>query len=179
MGKCIRCGKESFLFKNFELKDGEICKKCFRALGFDKSYDLITEVYSYEEIKDGVDEMYRKKNEEKKKEPSGLIFANYGQERELDSEPEEREIFNILCSLFADLGRDSKEVKLVRVSDDYVTAKLGEWDLARFHWGPRSKWILFPTLERLDMKHKIKTPEEVEQFSELLQKSVEHIAKYS
>ena len=178
MGKCLRCGKESFLFKNFELKDGEICKKCFRSLGFDKSYDLITNAYSFDEIKDGMEEMYRKKNE-KKKVDVGFSFANYGQERELDSEPEEREIFNIIYSLFADLGRDPKEVKLVRVSDDYVTAKLGEWDLARFHWGPRSKWIQFPTVEVSKVKHKIKTPEEVEQFSELLQKSVEHIAKYS
>lgn len=178
MGKCIRCGKESFLFKNFELKDGEICKKCFRALGFDKSYDLITEVYSYEEIKDGVDEMYRKKNEEKKKEPSGLIFANYGQERELGSEPEEREIFNILCSLFADLGRDPKEVKLVRVSDDYVTAKLGESDIARFHWGPRSKWIKFPIYDRPKDRRKITSPEDVRQYSDVFKDAVESIEKY-
>ena len=27
MGKCMKCGKDSFLFKNFKLKDGEICKK--------------------------------------------------------------------------------------------------------------------------------------------------------
>ena len=178
MGKCMKCGKDSFLFKNFKLKDGEICKKCFRSLGFDKSYDLITNAYSFDEIKDGMEEMYRKKNE-KKKVDVGFSFANYGQERELDSEPEEREIFNIICSLCADLGRNPEEIKLVRVSDDYVTAKLGEWDLARFHWGPRSKWIKFPLYDRPKDRRKITSPEDVRQYADTLKDTVAHIEKYS
>ena len=178
MGKCMKCGKESFLFKNFKLKDGEICKKCFRSLGFDKSYDLITNAYSFDEIKDGMEEMYRKKNE-KKKVDVGFSIANHGQERELDSEPEEREIFNIICSLFADLGRNPEEIKLVRVSDDYVTAKLGEWDLARFHWGPRSKWIKFPLYDRPKDRRKITSPEDVRQYAGTLKDTVAHVEKYS
>ena len=196
MGKCARCGKESFLFKNFELKDGEICKKCFRALGFDKSYDLITSVYSYEEIKDGIDEMYRKKNEAKKPSLSDLsedqkealiheIVKNSfgvqygGKEKALECEPEEEEIFNILCAMFGEIGKNPEQLDFVRLSDNYVTAKLGEWDLARFHWGIHAKWVLFPTVENSKTKHRIHAPEEIKQFSELLQKSAEHIEKYS
>ena len=81
--------------------------------------------------------------------------------------------------MFELLGKNPNELDLERYSTNYLTIKLGEWDLARYLWGPRSKWIQFPTVEVSKVKHKIKTPEEVEQFSELLQKSVEQIEKYS
>lgn len=196
MGKCIRCGKDSFLFKHIELKDAKICKKCFRALGFDKSYDLISRVYSWNEIEDGLEEYYRKKNEVKRP-PSladlsdeekelliqGLMqyaprVEHGGKEKGLDCEPEESEMFAILCSMYEDLGKNPEDIKLVRYSDNYVTAKLGESDLARIHWGPRAKWIVFPSTERHTNRHNIKAPEDVRAFGDLLKDSVENIEQW-
>ena len=102
-----------------------------------------------------------------------------GKVKDLDCKPEEQEMFGILCSLFADIGRDPEELVFQRYSNDYVTAKLGEWDLARLHWGKRAKWILFPTIEISSTKHRIQAPEEIREFSDLIRKSVEHIEKYS
>ena len=102
-----------------------------------------------------------------------------GKVKDFDGKPEDFKIFRIICSMFELLGKNPNELDLERYSTNYLTIKLGEWDLARYLWGPRSKWIQFPTVEVSKVKHKIKTPEEVEQFSELLQKSVEQIEKYS
>lgn len=192
MGKCARCGKESFLFKHFKLKDAEICKKCFRALGFDKSYDMITSVYSYEEIKDGLNEYYRKKNELKrppsladlsKEDREQIINATLeglsvrmvggGCGKDQEWEPEEQEMFDILSAMFVDLGRKPEEIEIVRRSDNYITAKFEEYDLARFHWGPRSKWIQFPMVESSKSKHQIKSPEEIVKFKDLIEFSIQ------
>ena len=190
MGKCIRCGKEAFLFKNFELQDGEICKKCFRALGFDKSYDMITSVYSYEEIKDGLDEYYRKKNEKakQKKSPSrpkltpeqvdfimdhiDLSVKMTGGEKPLDANEEEQQIFEVLCSMYKIYGKDPEELNLVRFSDNYLSVKLNESDLARFRYGKRTKWIMFPCIEKVDERHAIETPEDVLQYDKQFEKSL-------
>lgn len=38
------------------------------------------------------------------------------------------------------------QLLLVRKSDSYVMAAVGEWDLARFKCTERAKWIMFPTV---------------------------------
>lgn len=55
MKNCIRCGKSFFGRRRIRLKDSEICGKCFRELGFDKSYDRLSDIYAYDDIKDGID----------------------------------------------------------------------------------------------------------------------------
>lgn len=181
MGKCLRCGKESFLFKNFELKDGEICKKCFRALGFDKSYDLITGAYTYDEIKDGADEMFKKWQEKKKKEIAESIIPrvvmNTG-ERELNASEDELQIFDIISAMSKVFGRKPEDLRLVRPSDNYVSIKVDEYDLARFHLGERSSWIFFPSVEPYKERHKINSPEDVLQFENLVKESINTINSY-
>lgn len=71
------------------------------------------------------------------------------------------------------------QLRLVRKSDSYVTAAVGEWDLARFKYTARAKWIMFPTVEAKSQKHYIEDPEEVYNFADLLADSIAHIAKYS
>ena len=71
------------------------------------------------------------------------------------------------------------QLRLVRKSDSYVTAAVGEWDLARFKYTDRAKWIMFPTVEAKAQKHYIEDPEEVYDFADLLADSIAHIVKYS
>ena len=66
-----------------------------------------------------------------------LEFSNYGQEREIDATPEEYEIFEIIRSI-------SDKVRLVRRTDKYVSASIGDTDVARFKYTSRAKWIQFP-----------------------------------
>lgn len=99
-------------------------------------------------------------------------FANYGQERGLDATDGEIKIFETLINM---TGLDC--LKMVRKSDSYVTAIYRGWDLARFKYTQRAKWIAFPTVEVGPPKHRIVNPEDVTAFGELLTKSLEIIEK--
>ena len=102
-----------------------------------------------------------------------IKFSNYGQNRDVNATDEEVKIFE---ALKAATGRD---LHLVRKSDSYVTAVLGDWDLARFKYTPRAKWIAFPTVEVGPPKHRISHPEEAVSFTKLITESIAHIDKYS
>ena len=96
-------------------------------------------------------------------------IANYGQSRDVDATPEELRIYELI--------NDSvdTDVQFVRRSDSYVTATVGDWDLARFKFTSRAKWILFPIVERPKEKHKIESPEDVLKYTEILNESLSHI----
>ena len=103
-----------------------------------------------------------------------INFANYGQERERIATETELEIFEIIKSV---TGRD--DLQLVRKSPDYVTALLGEWDLARFKYTTRAKWIVLPVIEAGSKKHRFNTPGDVAVFADQLKASVEHILNHA
>lgn len=99
-------------------------------------------------------------------------FANYGKERDVNATDEELKIFETLKE---STGRD---LRLVRKSDSYVTAVLGEWDLARFKYTQRAKWIAFPVVEVGTPKHRISRPEEAAYFADLIAESLAVMDKY-
>ena len=103
-----------------------------------------------------------------------VTFANYGQKRERIATETELVIFEIISALS---GRE--DLQLVRKSDNYVSAVVGEWDLARFKYTPRAKWIMFPVVESGSAKNKISAPENVRSFADLIAESLAHIDKYS
>ena len=103
-----------------------------------------------------------------------IQFSNYGQERERIATETEIEIFEIIRTLS---GRE--DLQLVRKSDNYVSAVLADWDLARFKYTPRAKWIMFPIIESGSAKNKISAPEDVRSFADLIAESLAHIDKYS
>ena len=103
-----------------------------------------------------------------------IKFANYGQERDAKATDQEIEIFEILRAMS---GRE--DLRLTRKSDNYVTAALGEWDLARFKYTARAKWISFPVKQLGSEKNRISVPEDVRDFADLVAESIAHIDKYS
>lgn len=103
-----------------------------------------------------------------------IKFANYGQERDLEATAEEMEVFEILQEMVA-----PHELRFVRKSDNYVSAKLGDWDLARFKYTDRTAWIFFPTLEQQRDKHRLDSPEDIRDLAETVRNNLAHIEKYS
>lgn len=103
-----------------------------------------------------------------------MNFSHYGEERERIATEDELAIFNNLLKMS---GRD---LKLVRKSDNYVTALLGQYDVARFKYSPRAKWIMFPCVAKAP-KNYITTADDVLAFSDLLQQCIaqaeSHIAE--
>ena len=101
-----------------------------------------------------------------------IQFANYGQEREVNATDEELKIFEVLKET---TGLD---LRLTRKSDSYVTAMYNDWDLARFKFTPRAKWIAFPIVEVGPVKHRITAVGDITEFGELLTESMRIIEKY-
>lgn len=101
-----------------------------------------------------------------------IKFADYGQMRDVNATAEEIRIFELIREA---TGRD---IELTRRSDSYVTAVLGEWDLARFKYTQRARWVSFPAVEAGAPKHKITTPEEAVSFADLIAESLAVIDKY-
>ena len=88
-----------------------------------------------------------------------IKFANYGQEREINATPEELQIAEWILNEFPD-----ERLRLLRISDAYVTIKRGSWDIVRLKYTERAKWLMFPTLEAKQVKHRIEDVEEVEDY---------------
>ena len=101
------------------------------------------------------------------------MFQNYGQERDVNATEEEVKIFEQLTAL-----PGCEDIRLVRKSDSYVSAVLGDWDLARFKYTLKAKWITFPTIESSKSKHQLESPENVADLADMVADSVAHIAKY-
>lgn len=102
-----------------------------------------------------------------------INFANYGQDRDINATDDELKIFEALKEA------TGRELGLVRKSDSYVTAMLGEWDLARFKYTQRAKWVSFPIVEVGPPKHRITHPGEAAIFTDLITESLAIIDKYS
>ena len=103
-----------------------------------------------------------------------LDFANFGQERERIATESELAIFEHLKEM-----AETEDMELVRKCDDYVTAVFKGWDLARFKYTPRAKWVAFPSTERGTTKHYIESPEDVREYADLLKRSLETINKFA
>ena len=182
MSKCIRCGSSFLTRRKVQLKDAEICGKCFKELGFGKSDLLIAAIYPYEAIKDGKTAYYANKRKKALRDEAvasaTITITGAGRERDLVCTEEERMVFEELELICADLELP-EPLRLVRVSDNYVSAKIGDWDLARFKYTNRAKWIVLPIVESGAQKHPIESPGDVASFADQLKASVEHIKKYS
>lgn len=102
-----------------------------------------------------------------------INFADYGQERERIATETEIQMFDILKEM---TGAD--DLELVRKSDNYVSAVIGDWDLARFKYTNRAKWISFPLTEHGTEKLRIDAPEDIRRFAILAENSLATIRKY-
>ncbi len=102
-----------------------------------------------------------------------IKMQDYGQERERIATESELEIFEYLKAL---PGCD--DLQLVRKSNNYVSAVLDEWDLARFKYTPNAKWINFSVLESSKEKHPLDSPQDIALYDDIVRQSVAHILKY-
>lgn len=106
------------------------------------------------------------------------MIAHYGEERDLICTEEEREIYDNLYRLIEESEYDTSPLRLVRVSENYVTAKYYEWDLVRMKYTTRAKWLVFPTAEAAAPKNRITSPDDIKDYVDLIMKSIEVIMRY-
>lgn len=108
-----------------------------------------------------------------------LKFANYGQARELNATLEEVEIFKIIRNIVVAADFDEAPLNLVRKADNYVTAKYGDWDIARIKFTERSKWIVLPVVGGSKNKHTLNAPEDVKALLPDIVESVHRTINFS
>lgn len=177
MSNCIRCGSGFLMRKRIQLKDADICGKCFKELGFDKRDLLTAAVYEYEKIKNGKTEYYAGAIKDQIRDDVvnsvSVSVTGAGAERDLVCTEEEREIFDRIVDEFPEDG-----LRLVRVSDNYVSVKRGDWDIVRMKFTNRAKWLMFPSIESGTNKFPIDEPREIEDFFASVLESIETAKKY-
>ena len=103
----------------------------------------------------------------------GVSIANYGQEREVNANPDENEIAEWVLNYFP-----SENLRLIRKSNEYVTVKRGDWDIVRIKYTERAKWLMFPTIEAKQKKHYLEDKFEVENYVAAMHDSIEHAKQY-
>lgn len=99
-----------------------------------------------------------------------IALAHYGEERDFVASDDEIQIFEILFKL-----AKREDLKIVSRSSNYLTAALGNWDVARFKFTKRAKWIMFPTLEAKQVKHYIEDPIDVWEYGDEVKKTLKII----
>lgn len=104
----------------------------------------------------------------------GIKFSDYGQERERIATESEIAIFDVLQEL---AGQNN--LRLIRKSNNYVSAIFHGWDLARFKYTPRAKWIQFPLIDVGSTKRRINAPEDARAFRNEIDSSIAHIKEFS
>ena len=103
-----------------------------------------------------------------------LEFSHYGEERSFDATEEELELFEELQGMTL-YKRLPAILELTAKSSSYLSAAVGEWDLARFKYTDRAKWIIIPLAEPKAKKHKISSVDDVHDFDDLIDVAVQRI----
>lgn len=101
-----------------------------------------------------------------------LKFAHYGEERETNATKDDMIIYEKLVSLLPE-----DDFRMVRKSDQYLTLMLGVWDIARFKWTKRAKWIKLPIIDVGSKKRYLESVEDVVQHKDDLIASYEYAKK--
>lgn len=169
MAKCMHCGKSTLIYGHVKLKDGIICTPCFKSFGFKIKDASLGSVYTYEELL------------ERNNPSPTLLFANYGQERDLAFTEQEESIFDIVRSLCDDNNLDSEKLRLVHKSNDYASIVMdsssgyGLLDVMRVKFTERAKWVkIGPEFEKIQ----ISDPEDVVQYTEQIWAAYEYNVPY-
>lgn len=179
--KCNLCGANiGLLRKGFALSNGAVCFKCFEELGFDRNDAAQYADATWEEIASGYGAYMKRKNDKQVADDimNMFQFAHYGEKRDVNATDEECQVFDILCSLLKDKGAP-EQLELVRKSNDYVAAAIGDYDLVRMKYTARAKWVMFPYTDSGTTKHYITSPSDVAGYGELIDTALAWIRKYN
>lgn len=177
--KCSRCNSTIWLGP-IKLKDGALCPKCAKELGFDRDYAtyLLLKDVPYSMVKDGRQAYYaaKKKAEEEANNKAksvwlGLTRTEYSEVRSLNPTDGEVQILDNIRTIL-----DDNSIQLERKANNSLAAALDGKELAVFRFSGKTTWIYFPQLEKFKDRHFIGDPDDVRNFTDQLEESLTHLS---
>jgi hypothetical protein len=146
----MKCGKSTLVKGHVKLADGAICTPCFLKLGFKLSDATTSSLYTFDEIKDGKDAMYRKKaakaaleydyNEANK---VGLTLKHYRQLENAGATDMEKKILAAICAVLYDEGRDFEIIDAALGDNGSLLLMLDGTVFIEYKADSGVKWIRF------------------------------------
>lgn len=102
-----------------------------------------------------------------------FTFAHYGEERDVNATEDDLKICELVAALLPE-----DDCRLLRRSDQYLTFALGDYDIIRFKWTDRARWIILPLVEAKAKKHYLETIEDIKGFKDEIIKSYDLAKKW-
>lgn len=175
MAKCAMCGKSTLFNGAIKLSDATICAVCFKALGFSPIDDMkMIRQYPLAEVqlgRNGFLEAQKSKMRQRAVN-SVLVSMNYGP-RDVNATDEEEKIFGYVQDIF------KNKLDLVRLSDNYLTIQIEGYDLMRYKFTDRAKWLNFPPLEKSTQRHEIDQPDDVLDYVDIIKNAALELQRIS
>lgn len=100
-----------------------------------------------------------------------ISFAHYGELRDVNANDNEILLYEKIVKALP-----SDDFQLVRKSDQYLTLAFGVWDIVRFKWTDRAKWISLPITVGTK-KLRLESMDDLENYKEELIASYEYAKK--
>lgn len=144
MANCVRCGSSFLMKRKVKLKDALICGKCYNELGFDNY--LISEMYKWDDIKDGRDAYNDRQNREyweKEAKKHGLTSPHYRQLTSIGATDMEEKIFVSIYALLKDEGKDADVIEVTSGDNGSVCLSVDGTVFITYKADGGVKWIVF------------------------------------
>lgn len=144
MARCIRCGASFWTHIKVKLKDGYICGKCYKELGF--SDFLLKDVHTYDEIKDGYGAYVERKNRQywgQEAEKVGVTLPHFFQLSSVHATDMEKKIFAAIYAVLYDEGVDADAIEIASGGNGSVSLSVGGTVFITYKADEGVKWIVF------------------------------------
>lgn len=149
--KCEKCGRGVGLVRRgMRFSDGKsVCFDCARILGFkpEKDWKMSIYLYSYEEIKDGLDVYNQRRwDAESRRESSemGLMYEHYKELNSATATDLEKKLFSAMCAIWDDEGCDISQLTIAPGDHGSLLVLKDDVVILQFKGEKQVRWILFP-----------------------------------
>ena len=149
MAKCERCGASFFGRRKVKLKDAYICGKCYNELGFDNY--LVSDIYTYNEIKDGYEAYWERKNRaywQNEADKLGLNVEHYKKLNSIGATDLEKKIFGAIYALLCDEEKDADKIEISLGDNGSVCLSVDGVVFITYKADSGVKWIVFENESR-------------------------------
>lgn len=156
MAKCQKCGRGGvgLIVPGMLFSDRKyVCFDCARELGFNpkEDYKSSFNLWSYEEIKDGLDAYNRRRWDKLNARDAaslGLSFTHWKQLKAAQATDLEFKLFSAMCAIWEDERCDASALSIAPGENGSLLVFLDDVVVLEYKGEPQVRWIFFPDSEK-------------------------------